>query len=56
MITNGLDASVEAVRLLAMSHGLGTSILVGQRTAEAAEAVMRHHLTGLFGLPAEVSG
>ncbi|WP_413098413.1 TetR/AcrR family transcriptional regulator [Streptomyces sp. Inha503] len=52
----GLDASVEAARLLAMSHGLGTSVLVGQRTAEAAEAVMRHHLTGLFGLPAEVSG
>ncbi|AGP55594.1 TetR/AcrR family transcriptional regulator [Streptomyces rapamycinicus] len=49
-----VDASVEAARLLAMSHGLGTSVLVGQRTAEAAEAVMRHHLTKLFGLPAEV--
>ncbi|WP_413102416.1 TetR/AcrR family transcriptional regulator [Streptomyces sp. Inha503] len=49
-----LDVTVEAAHLLAMSHGLGTSVLVGQRTAEAAEAVMRHHLTGLFGLPVEI--
>ena len=48
-----LDAAVEAARLLAMSHGLGTSVLVGRRTVAAAEAVMRHHLTGLFGLSAE---
>ncbi|MFI0817194.1 TetR/AcrR family transcriptional regulator [Streptomyces sp. NPDC021098] len=48
-----LDVSVEAARLLVMSHGLGTSVLVGQRAPEAAEAVLRHHLAGLFGLPAE---
>lgn len=38
----------EAARLLTLSHGLGTSILVGQRTPEAAMAVLRYHLDRLF--------
>ncbi|MFE6779851.1 TetR/AcrR family transcriptional regulator [Streptomyces sp. NPDC057702] len=42
------DPATEAARLLALSHGLGTSVLVGQRPPEAARAVLRHHLAELF--------
>lgn len=42
------DPDAEAARLLAINHGLGTSILVGQRTPEAAMAVLRYHLDCLF--------
>lgn len=48
----GLDAFQEAATLLNLSHGLGTSVLVGQRTAESARAVLRYHLNRLFGVPA----
>lgn len=44
----GTDVRTEAVSLLALSAGLGTSVLVGQRTPEAAAAVLRHHLDRLF--------
>ncbi|BCK66156.1 hypothetical protein Srufu_001090 [Streptomyces libani subsp. rufus] len=44
----GLDVRTEAISLLAMSAGLGTSVLVGQRPPEAATAVLRHHLDRLF--------
>ncbi|MFP3986422.1 TetR family transcriptional regulator C-terminal domain-containing protein [Streptomyces sp. E11-3] len=44
----GLDAHAEAARLLALNHGLGTSVMVGQRTAEQAGEVLRYHLDGLF--------
>jgi AcrR family transcriptional regulator len=43
-----LDAAAESARLLAMSHGLGTSVLVGQRTADDAAAILRYHLDRLF--------
>jgi AcrR family transcriptional regulator len=43
-----LDARMEAVSLLAMSAGLGTSVLVGQRSPKSAAAVLRHHLDRLF--------
>lgn len=43
-----LDADSEAARLLTLGHGLGTSVLVGQRTPQAAMAVLRYHLDGLF--------
>ncbi|MGW7486208.1 TetR/AcrR family transcriptional regulator [Streptomyces sp. NPDC054786] len=43
-----MDVRTEAVSLLALSAGLGTSVLVGQRTAESAAAVLRHHLDRLF--------
>lgn len=43
-----VDARVEAVSLLAMSAGLGTSILVGQRSPESATTVMDHHLNRIF--------
>lgn len=46
-----LDVSCEAASLLTINHGLGTSILVGQRTAESAMRVLRYHLDRLFSLP-----
>jgi len=47
----GLDARSEATGLLAMSAGLGTSVLAGQRSADAALGVLRYHLDRL--LPVE---
>lgn len=46
-----LEVYSEAARLLTLSHGLGTSVLVGQRTAESAMEVLRYHLDRLFGVP-----
>jgi AcrR family transcriptional regulator len=43
-----LDLSTEAARILTLSHGLGTSVLVGQRTAEDAMQVLLYHLDQLF--------
>ncbi|MGY5125470.1 TetR/AcrR family transcriptional regulator [Streptomyces nigrescens] len=43
-----LDVRTEAISLLALSAGLGTSVLVGQRTPEAAAPVLRHHLDRIF--------
>lgn len=45
------DAAVEAAHLLSLSHGLGTSLLVGQRTADAAMDILRAHLVRLFAQP-----
>jgi AcrR family transcriptional regulator len=44
----GLDVRTEAISLLAMSAGLGTSVLVGQRDPDTAAAVLRHHLDRIF--------
>ncbi|MEV4440222.1 TetR/AcrR family transcriptional regulator [Streptomyces sp. NPDC049577] len=44
----GLDARVEAISLLAMSAGLGTSILVGQRSPRSAAEVLERHLDRIF--------
>lgn len=44
----GMDAHIEAVSLLAMSAGLGTSVLVGQRSMDSASAVLDHHLDRIF--------
>ncbi|MEU1520250.1 TetR/AcrR family transcriptional regulator [Streptomyces sp. NPDC005811] len=44
----GIDARAEAVSLLAMSAGLGTSILVGQRSPESATAILDLHLNRIF--------
>ncbi|MEV8533676.1 TetR/AcrR family transcriptional regulator [Streptomyces sp. NPDC051211] len=44
----GTDARTEAVGLLAMAAGMGTSILVGQRGPESATEVLRHHLDRIF--------
>lgn len=48
LLEPGLDARLEAASLLAMSAGLGTSILVGQRSSESAAAVLEHHLDRIF--------
>ncbi|MEU9274910.1 TetR/AcrR family transcriptional regulator [Streptomyces sp. NPDC048341] len=44
----GTDPATEATRLLALNHGLGTSVLVGQRTPEAAREVLAYHLDRVF--------
>jgi AcrR family transcriptional regulator len=48
LIQPGMDARLEAAGLLALSAGLGTSILVGQRSPESAAAVLDHHLDRIF--------
>lgn len=48
LLEPGLDARMEAVGLLALSAGLGTSILVGQRAPEYAAAVLDHHVDRIF--------
>ena len=43
-----LNPDLEAVSLLAMSAGLGTSVLAGQSSVERAQAVIDYHLDRLF--------
>ncbi len=43
-----LDPDTEALSLLAMSAGLGTSVLGGQSSPEQAQAVIDYHLDRLF--------
>ncbi len=43
-----LDPDVEALSLLAMSAGLGSSVIGGQSSAEQAQAVIDYHLGRLF--------
>jgi AcrR family transcriptional regulator len=44
----GLDPDLEAVSLLALSAGLGQSVLGGQSSPEQAQAVIDHQLDHLF--------
>ncbi|MFD4693745.1 TetR/AcrR family transcriptional regulator [Streptomyces sp. NPDC058463] len=48
LLLPGVDPRLEAAGLLAMSAGLGTGILVGQRSAESAVAVLDHTLDRIF--------
>ncbi|MFF8594989.1 TetR/AcrR family transcriptional regulator [Streptomyces sp. NPDC015220] len=48
LLRAGVDARAEAVGLLAMSAGLGTSILVGQRSPRSAAGVLSYHLDRIF--------
>ncbi|MFF6949133.1 TetR/AcrR family transcriptional regulator [Streptomyces iakyrus] len=48
LLEPGVDARLEAAGLLAMSAGLGTGVLVGQRSPEAAITVLSHHLNRIF--------
>ncbi|MEU3269714.1 TetR/AcrR family transcriptional regulator [Saccharomonospora sp. NPDC006951] len=50
------DSAKEASGLLALAHGLGTSVLVGQHSPAEAEGVLRYHLDGLFGRAALTPG
>ena len=43
-----LDPDLEALTLLTMSAGLGTSVIGGQSSAEQAQAVIDYHLFRLF--------
>jgi len=43
-----LDPDLEALSLLAMSAGLGTSVLTGQSSAGQAQTVIDYHLNRLF--------
>ncbi|MCY4667723.1 MAG: TetR family transcriptional regulator C-terminal domain-containing protein, partial [Rhodococcus sp.] len=45
------DAAIEAARLVALVNGLGTSILVGQRSIDRATEVITYHLDRLFAVP-----
>ena len=38
------DPAIEAARLVTLTHGLGTSLLVGQRSEQEATAVLHYHL------------
>ncbi|WP_346774461.1 TetR/AcrR family transcriptional regulator [Streptomyces sp. ADI96-15] len=42
------DPNTEAAHLLALSHGVGTSVLVGQRAPDEALGILRGHLNQLF--------
>ena len=46
-----LDPDLEAISLLAMSAGLGTSVLGGQSSPGQAQAVIDYHLDRLFPRP-----
>ncbi|GIG56825.1 hypothetical protein Lfu02_11970 [Longispora fulva] len=47
-VAPGRDPVLAAAGLLAMTNGLGSSVLGGQRTGEAALAILTHHLAELF--------
>ncbi|WP_245664402.1 TetR/AcrR family transcriptional regulator [Nocardia grenadensis] len=47
-IPGDLDVTTEAIRLVMLTHGLGTSVLTGQHSPEAALAVLTDHLDRLF--------
>jgi AcrR family transcriptional regulator len=50
----GLDPDLEAISLLTMSAGLGTSVIVGHSSAGQAQEVIDYHLRRLF--PADPPG
>jgi AcrR family transcriptional regulator len=52
----GVDVDHEAARILMLNHGLGTSVLVGQHSADDATAVLRYHLDQLFVSPDDSTG
>ncbi|WP_158894568.1 TetR/AcrR family transcriptional regulator [Amycolatopsis anabasis] len=47
-VAAGVDVSMEAARLVTLSHGLGTSVLIGQYDVDGAMTVLRYHLDTLF--------
>ena len=46
----GVDAETIVAGLLALTNGLGSSVLGGQRDGEAALAILTYHLDRLFDL------
>jgi AcrR family transcriptional regulator len=47
----GLDPELEAISLMTMSAGLGTSVLAGHSSPEQAQGVIDYHLRRLFPAP-----
>ncbi|MFC9964412.1 TetR/AcrR family transcriptional regulator [Nocardia ignorata] len=47
-LADSTDTAVEATRLVMLTHGLGTSVLIGQHTPDSAAAVVRYHLDQIF--------
>jgi AcrR family transcriptional regulator len=47
-----LDVKAEAAILMALSAGLGTSLLLGQRSVAAARRALQYHFDRLFATPA----
>lgn len=56
LLRPGADPRLEAIGLLAMSAGLGSSVLVGQRGQESAMEVLDHHLNRVFRGAADGAG
>jgi AcrR family transcriptional regulator len=50
-IAADLDARTEAISLLALSAGLGTSVLLGQRSTKDALRILKYHLNRLTPKP-----
>jgi len=50
-----LDAAIVVAGLLALTNGLGSSVLGGQRDGAAAQAILTYHLDRLFENPARGS-
>ncbi|MFI9329367.1 TetR/AcrR family transcriptional regulator [Kitasatospora sp. NPDC052868] len=50
-IDSAKDPEMTAAGLLAMVNGLGSSVLGGQRTGDAALAILTHHLDELYRSP-----
>lgn len=48
LLQPGVDPRREAAGLLALSAGLGTGVLVGQRGPKEAVAILEHHLDRIF--------
>ncbi|MFI9457080.1 TetR/AcrR family transcriptional regulator [Amycolatopsis sp. NPDC052450] len=47
-VVTGTDVDLAAAHLVALSHGAGTSVLIGQLTVGTAERMLRAHLDRLF--------
>jgi hypothetical protein len=50
-----LNPDLEALSLLAMSAGLGTSVLAGQSSVEHAQTAIDYHLNRLFPPPGRIA-
>lgn len=48
-LAQDLDPEHEAARLVALNHGIGTTVLIGHRSADEGRAVLRYHVRALFG-------
>ncbi|MFI5593922.1 TetR/AcrR family transcriptional regulator [Amycolatopsis sp. NPDC051758] len=48
-VASGVDVELAAAHLVALSHGVGTSVLIGQLAVDTARLLLRHHLDSLFG-------